>query len=260
MSFCVSRRRLLFSLVSPLRGSPRLLSPLDHLLLRNRAFARTLPRARVGPGALSAHRQPAAMAHAAEAPDFHQPLDVHRDFLAQVAFDAALLLDDPADLAHVVFGQILDAYVGADPGVLQDPVRADAADAVDVGQTDLHALGAGQINSSDARHKSSLPLPPLVLLIRTNDPHDAAAPHDLAFVANPFHRRSNLHSFSTIRPFVTSFVISIRTRSPTSTRTKLRSIRSAMCAVTNPPSSSRTRYSALGSDSATMPVIAATLG
>src|SRR5262245_32953539 len=102
-----------------------------------------------------------------------------------------------------------------------------------------------------------LSLPLFVLLIRTNHPHDAAAPHDLAFVANPFHRCSNLHSFSTIRPLVTSLLISIRTRSPTRIRTKLRSIRSAMCAVTLPPSSSFTRYSALGSASVTTPVIAA---
>ena len=98
-----------------------------------------------------------------------------------------------------------------------------------------------------------------MLLIRTNHPHDAAAPDDLAFVANPFHGRSNFHdpslTFSTIRPRVTSAgIISTRTRSPTSTRMKLRVIRSAICATTCGPSSSRTRYSALGSCAITVPV------
>src|SRR5687768_16260435 len=75
---------------------------LDSLLLRYRALARSLARAGVGLGPLAAHRQVAPVAQAAPAADFHQPLDVHRDFLAQVAFDAPLLLDDAADLAHVV--------------------------------------------------------------------------------------------------------------------------------------------------------------
>src|SRR5512134_2844704 len=62
--------------------------PLHRLLLRDGALARALPRARVGARPLAAHRQVPAMAQAAIAADFHQPLDVHRDFLAQVALDA----------------------------------------------------------------------------------------------------------------------------------------------------------------------------
>src|SRR5262249_18951418 len=81
---------------------------LHDLLLGDRALARALAGARVGPRALAAHRQRAAVPHAAVAADFHQPLDVHRDFLAQVAFDPALLLDDAADLPDILFGQILD--------------------------------------------------------------------------------------------------------------------------------------------------------
>src|SRR5262245_37300002 len=104
----------------------------------------------------------------------------------------------------------------------------------------------------------ALSLPLLVLLIGTNDADDAAAPHDLALVANPFHRCSNLHSFSTIRPRVTSPVNSMRTRSPTRILTKFRSTRSAMCAMTNrPPSSRRTLYIALGSVSVTRPTAVA---
>src|SRR5262249_43435060 len=125
---------------------------LHNLLFGDRALARTFAGARVGAGALSADRQPAPMARAAIAADFHQPLDVHRDFLAQVAFDAALLLDDPADLAHVVLGEVLDADVGAQAGILEDAARADAADAVDVGQSDLDALGAREIDASYTSH------------------------------------------------------------------------------------------------------------
>src|SRR5262245_1082668 len=194
---------------------------LHNFFLSNRALARTLPRARIGSGALAAYRQAAAVAHPPEAADFHQPLDVHRHFLAQVALDAALLFDDPADLPHVVLGQILDAHVGAHPGVLQDAVRSDAADAENVGQTDLHSLGSREINAGNTRHTlnlevgsaqcavkqncplpaahCSLPLSLFVFLIRTNDPHDAAAPNDLAFVANPLYRCSDFHNILVVR-------------------------------------------------------------
>src|SRR5262249_14537821 len=106
----------------------------------------------VGARTLAAHRQAASMPHSAEAADFHQPLDVHRDLLAEIAFDAALLLDHPADLAHVVLGQIFDADVGRDTGVLEDAVRAHPPDAVDVGETDLDPLGARKINACDTCH------------------------------------------------------------------------------------------------------------
>src|SRR5207248_3988010 len=128
---------------------PAVHSRLHRLLLRDRAFARTFSRARVGARALAAHRQRAAVPHAAIAADFHQPLDVHRDFLAQVTLDPALLLDDAADLADVVLGQILDADVGTDACVFQDAVRADAADAENVGEADLDALGPREIDAGD---------------------------------------------------------------------------------------------------------------
>src|SRR6266404_4049674 len=95
-----------------------------------------------------------------------------------------------------------------------------------------------------------LSLPLLVLLVRANHAHDAAAPDDFALVADSFYRRSYFHNlptlssyetFPTIRPRVTSVgESSNRTLSPTRIRTKLRSIRSAMCASTSDPSESRT--------------------
>src|SRR5262249_37308441 len=68
------------------------------------------------------------------------------------ALDAALLLENAADLAHVLFGEILDADVGADPGVRQDPVRAIAPDAVDIRQSNLDPLRARKIHACYTRH------------------------------------------------------------------------------------------------------------
>src|SRR5690349_8262085 len=90
-----------FSGVAPSGAAASLLAmvrlfQLDRLLLGDRALARTFARPRVRARALAVHRQPAPVPHPPVAADFHQPLDVHRDFLPQVALDASLLLDDAA--------------------------------------------------------------------------------------------------------------------------------------------------------------------
>src|SRR5437016_1876190 len=61
-------------------------------------FGGTLAGARVRVRALAANRQTLAVTHAAIAAQIHQPLDVHRHFAAQVAFDDIFAVDDLADL------------------------------------------------------------------------------------------------------------------------------------------------------------------
>src|SRR5687768_15532228 len=75
---------------------------LNRLLLRDRALARPLPGAGVRLGALAVHGEIPAVAQAPVAADFHQPLDVHGDLLAEIAFHAAHVLEHAADLADVV--------------------------------------------------------------------------------------------------------------------------------------------------------------
>src|SRR5580765_5475608 len=55
------------------------------LLVGNRAAARTLARASVGVGSLSADRQPAAMPQTPVRAHLDVTLDVHRDLFAEVA-------------------------------------------------------------------------------------------------------------------------------------------------------------------------------
>src|SRR5262245_57234450 len=98
------------------------------------------------------------MTAAAIAADLHQPLDVHRDFLPQIAFDAALFLEYPADLAHIVFGKILDADIRAHSGFAQNHVRSMSADAVDIRQADFHPFGSRQIDASNTCHFSAISL------------------------------------------------------------------------------------------------------
>src|SRR5204862_2959029 len=118
------------------------------LLLRDRALARPLAGAGIGARPLTVHRQIAPMPRTAVAADFHQPLDVHRDLFPEVAFDAGLLFNHPADLPDIVLRQILEADVGTDAGVLEDPVRAMPPDAVDIREPDLDPTRAGKINTS----------------------------------------------------------------------------------------------------------------
>src|SRR5215831_4427417 len=74
------------------------------LLLDHHAPLGALPRAGIGVGPLSAHRETAAMTDAAIGADVHQALDVHRDVAPQVTFDLELALDDLADPVHLVVG------------------------------------------------------------------------------------------------------------------------------------------------------------
>src|ERR1700685_2481681 len=60
------------------------------LLVRDGALAWTFARARIGVRALPPNRQTTPVPQSAIGAHLHQALDVHRDFLAQVAFDRTL--------------------------------------------------------------------------------------------------------------------------------------------------------------------------
>src|SRR5688572_30749167 len=92
------------------------------------------------------------MSQAAIAADLHQPLDVHRDLLPEIAFDAAYLFEHPADLADVVFREVLHADVRADARRDQHVVRPLPPDAVDIGEADLDPLRARKIDTCNSRH------------------------------------------------------------------------------------------------------------
>src|SRR5256885_6436032 len=70
-------------------------------------LARAFACACVGAGTLAANRQSLAMAGAAIAAEVHQPLYVHRDLAAPVAFDGKSR-DLLAQSLHVRLGQVFD--------------------------------------------------------------------------------------------------------------------------------------------------------
>ena len=103
-------------------------------------------------GALAVHRQILAMARAAIGPDLDEPLDVHRNVLAQIALDAALAFDDLADAVDLIFVEVLHFLHGVNLGGLDDARGARMSDTVDVGQRDVHMFLAGKIHAGNTGH------------------------------------------------------------------------------------------------------------
>src|SRR6266581_1642706 len=132
------------------------LTRLDLLLARD-CTLRPAPAASVGPRALAAHRQAAAVPLAAIRADLGQPLDVHRDLAAQVTLDEDVFcarhpVDDLAQACDLFLAEVLGALARIDAGVLDDLLRGRVADAVDVGHGDDDALGRRNVNARDSCH------------------------------------------------------------------------------------------------------------
>src|SRR5262249_8642559 len=89
---------------------------------------------------------------AAIAAEIHQPLDVHRDFTAQIAFHDVIAVDDFANLDDFVFRQIADAPVERDAYLLADHLRIGRTYSVDIAQRDIHMLVGRNIDAGNARH------------------------------------------------------------------------------------------------------------
>src|ERR1700754_4059351 len=122
------------------------------LLLAGDRLGRTLARARVGVGALTAHRQTAAMAQAAIAAEVHQTLDVDADLAAQVALDEIVAVDHFADLQHFLVGELADAAIHRDLHLLHDLASVLLADAMDVLKRDQDALVGRDVDAGDTGH------------------------------------------------------------------------------------------------------------
>src|SRR4051794_5747319 len=135
-----------------------------HLLLAGLLFAgdglaRALARARVGAGALTVYRQAAAVAQALVATDLHLAADVARHLTAQVTLDAEVLVDVVAQLQQVLVSEVLGAQVGADARRGQGLLGVVLADAIDVGERDLHPLLAGEVDAGQSCHVLGTPCP-----------------------------------------------------------------------------------------------------
>src|SRR5438093_947336 len=84
------------------------------LLLCDRHAARSFTRTCIGVCALAANWEPSAVPQTAIAADVHQTFDIHLNLLAQIALDAALLIDHGANLVDFLFGQLTNAFIYTD--------------------------------------------------------------------------------------------------------------------------------------------------
>jgi hypothetical protein len=101
---------------------------------------------------LSAHGQALAVTKSPVTADVLQVLDIHRDITPKVALNRKGLVNILSQLTNVGFGQVLDSYVGAYPGSLQNLVRSRAAYTENIGKTDFYPLFSRQINAGNTCH------------------------------------------------------------------------------------------------------------
>ena len=99
------------------------------------------------------------MTKAAIAADLHEALDVLADLAAKVTLDLQVPVDVLAKPDDLFFGEVADARVRADTGLAQNLLAGRETDAVDVGQADLDALLAREVDTCDTGHACSPPSP-----------------------------------------------------------------------------------------------------
>src|SRR5579864_1228833 len=102
--------------------------------------------------ALSADRQVATVPKSAIGADFDEPLDVHRNFLAQIALDHSFRLDYRTDAVDLFFAQVLDLLHRVHFGLVENSAGARTANAIDIRQRDVNVLLSRKIDACNACH------------------------------------------------------------------------------------------------------------
>src|SRR3712207_1893611 len=122
------------------------------LLLAGHGALRTLAGAGVGLRPLTPHREVHPVAAALVAADLDLATDVGLDLTTEVALDLEVRLDLVAEPHELVVAQLVDSHVGAHTGGLEQLLSTGTADAVDVGECDLDALVARQVDTNKTCH------------------------------------------------------------------------------------------------------------
>ncbi|CAB4540130.1 unannotated protein [freshwater metagenome] len=86
---------------------------------------------------------------------FHLASNVGLHLTAQVTFDLEVGVDVVTQSNQLLVREVLDADVLVDFGLVENLNRTGAANAVNVGECDFHALVAGNIYSSETCHEAA---------------------------------------------------------------------------------------------------------
>src|SRR5207237_7581269 len=119
------------------------------------ASQQTLARSLCVIRALSANRHIAAVTNPAIGLNFNQPANVHLNLLAEIALNAAFLLDGLADMVDFIFRQVANLLRVIHAGLRDKPACARLPDAIDRGQPDPKALLRRKIYTCYACHDFS---------------------------------------------------------------------------------------------------------
>src|SRR6476620_124790 len=122
------------------------------LLLAGDGALRALAGARVGLGALTADRKAHAVAATRVAADLDLASDGRVDLTSEVTLDLEVGFDLVAKLDQLLVTERVDPSGRVDTGGSQELLGAGTADAVDVGESDLDALVAREVNTNEACH------------------------------------------------------------------------------------------------------------
>jgi hypothetical protein len=151
--FCLCLSHVFFSDSETVKTEMLLLA--CSLFLGYRGASRPLASSGVGMSALAAHRKSSSVSQTAVTSDIHQPLYVHLDLLAQIAFHHSLLVDNIPDSVDLFLRQLTDSPVNRDPSLPEYLVCARTPNSVDVGQSDFSSLIGWKIYSRNSCHCSS---------------------------------------------------------------------------------------------------------
>ena len=87
------------------------------------------------------------MPDALVAADLHLAADVGGHLTTEVTLNLEVALNEVAKRDQLRVGEVLDAQIGADPGRGEDLRRSGTANAIDVGERDLDALVAREVDA-----------------------------------------------------------------------------------------------------------------
>ncbi|SBV95591.1 hypothetical protein KM92DES2_10682 [uncultured Desulfovibrio sp.] len=122
------------------------------LLLAYGAAAGSLTGAGIGMGALTMHGQTATVTQTTETTNVHKALNVAGDFATQVAFHLVVLFEFLTDLVNFVSGEVVNATLPVNAGGIQNFHGRGTANAINVGERNVHPFAARQINTCYSRH------------------------------------------------------------------------------------------------------------